>query len=67
MMALLMVARQYRDVPAAREALADLRRLHPRIVDDPEGYLKRLAFDPGVIERIVKDFKTSRDWAASLP
>jgi tetratricopeptide (TPR) repeat protein len=67
MMALLMVARQNRDAAAAKEALADLRRLHPRILDDPEAYLKRLAFSDAVIAQISRDFRTSRDWAAGLP
>jgi tetratricopeptide (TPR) repeat protein len=67
MMAVIMVARQSREAVVAKQALADMMRLHPGIVNDPTAYLKRLAFDQETITRIVKDFQIAKDWAAQLP
>jgi adenylate cyclase len=67
MMAVIMVARQSREAVVAKQALADMMRLHPGIMNDPAAYLKRLAFDQETITRIVKDFQIAKDWAAQLP
>jgi adenylate cyclase len=66
MMALIMVARQYRDEALGKESLAAMRRAHPGIVEDPAGYLRRLNFDDQTLERVARDFSVSRDWAAGL-
>jgi hypothetical protein len=67
MMALVMVARQNLDAKAGKQALAEMKRLHPGIVSDPAAYLKRLHFDDGTIGRVVWSFSVARDWAAGLP
>ncbi len=67
MMAVIMVSRQQRDTVAAKKALAEMVRLHPGIVKDPGGYLKRLNFENATIDRIVTDFQISKEWAALLP
>jgi tetratricopeptide (TPR) repeat protein len=67
MIALILVARQQRDALAGKAALARMQLQHPGIVSDPAAYLRRLSFDQGTIDRIVQDFRVSRDWAAQLP
>jgi hypothetical protein len=67
MLARIMVARKNMDEQAGKSTYADMRRLHPVILDNPEAYLKRLAFDGGTISRLVEDFKGAREWAATLP
>jgi tetratricopeptide (TPR) repeat protein len=67
MMAMIMVASKNLDEKSGRKTLADLRRLHPVILEDPGAYLKRLAFDEGTISRLVKDFTGAREWASTLP
>ncbi len=67
MMALVMVARQSFDESGGKAALVRMQALHPGIVADPAAYLRRLSFDPGTMDRLVRDFGAARDWAVSRP
>jgi hypothetical protein len=66
MMAMVMMARQYMNEALGKQSLADMRRVHPGIVDDPTAYLQRLNFDDQTLARVVRDFSVSRDWASGL-